>query len=210
MARGMRRRSAVACALVAGLAGSLWAQPVRFDDVVRNLRNPDARIRLNAVRLLREAKYPEAMLPLAPLVNDPLDPIQLEAIAAELSFFLVQDVPERRRRALLVEVRNRGGAHAAFNLGPLGVWPRPVPPEVMLALLRAVDDETGRVRFEAIYAAATISRAPLAPEAEPLLIKALDHYDPQVRIGAALLAGRAGVTSAADPLIKLVNDSNAD
>ena len=62
----------------------------------------------------------------------------------------------------------------------------------MLALLKAVDDETPRVRFEAIYAAATIGKAPLGPEAEPLLIKALDHYDPQVRAGAALFAGRAG------------------
>jgi HEAT repeat protein len=77
----------------------------------------------------------------------------------------------------------------------------------MLALLKAVDDETARVRVEAIYAAATIGKAPLGPEVEPLLIKALDHYDPQIRAGAALFAGRAGVTAAADPLIKLVNDS---
>jgi HEAT repeat protein len=201
---------AVAAATLFANAVGAGAQPARFDDVVRNLRNPDPKIRLNSVRLLREAKYPEAIVPLSALIADPLDPIQLEAIAAELSFFLVQDVPERRRRALLVEVRNRGGAHAAFNLGPMGVWPRPVPPEVVLALLKAVDDETGRVRFEAIYAAATIARGPLAPEAEQLLIKALDHYDAQVRIGGALLAGRAGVTAAADPLIKLINDSSAD
>ena len=85
-------------------AAAASAQPARFDDVVRNLRNPDAKVRLNAVKLLREAKYPEAMVPLAALVNDPLDPIQLEAIGAELSFFLVQDVPERKRRALRVHL----------------------------------------------------------------------------------------------------------
>ncbi len=145
---------------------------------------------------------------MAALIGDPLDPIQLEAIAAELSFFLVEDVPEKRRRALIIEVRNRGGAQAAFFQGPLAVWPRPVPPEVILALLKAVDDETARVRFEAIYAAATIGKGPLAPESEQLLIKALDHYDPPVRGGAALFAGRAGITAAADPLIKLVNDSD--
>src|SRR5687768_9086716 len=104
----MRRTAAAVCALAAGLSAALAAQPARFEDVVRNLRNPDARARLNAVRLLREAKYPEAVLPLAALVNDPLDGIQLEAIGAELSFFLVQDVPERRRLGFLVEVRNRG------------------------------------------------------------------------------------------------------
>ena len=191
-------------------AAPVAAQPARFDDVVRNLRNPDPKARLNAVRLLREARYPEAIVPLAPLVNDPLDPIQLEAIAAELSFFLVEDVPERRRLGFVVEVRNRGGAAEAFELGPLAVWPRPAPPELMAALLKAVDDENPRVRLEAIYAAATIAKGPLSPDAEQLLIKALDHYDPVVRAGAARFAGRAGVKAAADELIKLVNDSNAD
>ena len=200
---------AVAVTMFTAAAGAR-AQPARFDDVVRNLRNPDPKVRLSAVRLLREAKYPESIVPVSALIGDPLDPIQLEAIAAELSFFLVQDVPERRRRAFLIEVRNRGGAQAAFLQGPLGVWPRPVPPEVILALLKAVDDETARVRFEAIYAAATIGRAPLAPEAEQLLIKALDHYDPQIRAGAALFAGRAGIAAAAEPLIKQVNDSAAE
>lgn len=193
--------------VIALTATGLSAQPERFDDVVRNLRNPDPKVRLNAVKLLREAKYPEAIVPLAALVNDPLDPIQLEAIAAELSFFLVQDVPERKRRALIVEVRNSGGAETAFQLGPLGIWPRTAPPELMLALLKAVDDENARVRSEAIYTAATIGRAPLEPETEQLLIKALDHYDPQVRKGAAQFAGRAGVKGAADALVKAVNDS---
>ena len=101
----------VAAATVA--AAVVNAQPARFDDVIRNLRNPDPKVRLAAVKLLREAKYPEAIVPLAALVGDPLDPIQLEAITAELSFFMVQDVPERRRRALFIEVRNGGGAQAA-------------------------------------------------------------------------------------------------
>ena len=76
--------------------------------MVRNLRNPDPKVRLSAVRLLREARYPEAIVPMAPLVNDPIDQIQLEAIAAELSFFLVEDVPREARRVAFVEVRNRG------------------------------------------------------------------------------------------------------
>ena len=193
------------CALAASQA--LPAQP-RFDDVVRNLRNPDPKARLAAVRLLREAKYPEAIVPMAPLVNDPLDPIQLEAIAAELSFFLVADVPERRRRAFVVEVRNRGAAATAFELGRLAVWPRPAPPEVITALLKAVDDENPKVRFEAIYAAGTIARPPLAADAQDLLIKALDHYDPAIRTGAARVAGRLQVKAAADALIKGINDSN--
>ena len=192
------------------LVGVGSAQPPRYEDVVRNLRNPEPKVRLAAVKLLREAKYPEAIVPMAALVNDPLDPIQLEAIAAELSFFLVQDVPEKRRLGFLVEVRNRGGAPTAFELGPLAVWPKAAPPELVSALLTAADDQNARVRMEAIYAVGTIAKPPLTPEAEQMLVKALDHYDSVIRTGAARVAGRLGVKATADALIKTVNDSNAE
>jgi HEAT repeat protein len=177
--------------LAASLGAGAAAQQARYDDVVRNLRNPEPRIRLNAVRLLREAKHPEAIVPMAPLVNDALDPIQLEAIAAELSFFLVQDVPEM---GFLVEVRNRGGAPTAFDLGPLAVWPRQAPPELIANLLKAVDDDNPRVRLEAMYAVGVVGRGPLAA----------------IREAAARVAGRLAVKATADALIKAVNDSNAN
>ena len=199
-------------ALVIAFAASspAAAQPARFEDVVRNLRHPEPKVRLSSVRLLREAKYPEAIVPLAALVNDPLDQIQLEAIAAELSFFLVEDVPERRRLGGVVEVRNRGSAPTAFELGPLAVWPRRAPPEVIAALLKAVDDENPRVRLESIYAVGIVANGPLSPEHDQLLIKALDHYDPAVRTGAARVAGRLGAKAATETLFKAVNDSSAD
>ncbi|MEN3339271.1 MAG: hypothetical protein V7647_2947, partial [Acidobacteriota bacterium] len=50
---------------------SAAAQQARYDDVIRNLRNPDAKVRYSAIRLLRESKYPEAVAPIAPLVMDP-------------------------------------------------------------------------------------------------------------------------------------------
>ena len=49
---------------------------------------------------------------MAPLVLDPMDDVQLEAIAAELSFFLVEPVSSKRRVALVVEVRSAGIALA--------------------------------------------------------------------------------------------------
>src|SRR5688572_21118011 len=99
------------------------AEPPRFADVVRNLRNPDAKVRISALRLLKEAQNSEAVVPIAPLVNDPIEQIQLEAIQTELSFFLVDRVPERKRLGFLLEVRNRGGAAGTFDMGPLAVWP---------------------------------------------------------------------------------------
>src|SRR6478609_6591595 len=165
-------------------------QPMRFDDVVRNLRNPDAKTRLAAVRLLRDAKYPEAIAPLAPLVVDPMDDIQIEAILAELSFFLDQDVRTKKMIGFVIEKRMSGIAPAAFDLGPLAVWPRPVPRELLDALLQAVDDDNPKVRLEAIYAFGVVARPPLAAEQQAKLLKALDHYDAAVRSGAARVIAR--------------------
>ena len=93
---------------MAGCAAVAFGQQLRFDDVVRNLRNPDPRVRLAAVQLLHESKYAEAIAPIAALVTDPVDQIQLEAISAELSFFLLDDVRTKKRVAGFVEVRNPG------------------------------------------------------------------------------------------------------
>ena len=188
-------------------------QPARFEDVVRNLRNPDPKIRISAVRLLRETGYAEAITPLAAVVNDQLNDIQLEAIDAELSFFLVEPVPAKKHVALVVEVRTPGLAPAAFELGPLAVWPKAVPAELVDALLQAVDDENKKVRVEAIYTLGVIgsgSHLTLSEAATAKLLKALDHYDAAVRAGAARVVGRLQVKSAGDALLKAVNDSSVD
>lgn len=198
-----------ALALLAELscAAAAGAQQARFDDVVRNLRNPDAKVRLEAVRLLRESRYPEAAGPVAALVTDPVDAVQLEAIAAERAFFLAREVPGKRRVALFVEVRDSAPAATAFALGPLAVWAHPVPPELVRALIAAVDDDSRKVRLEAIYTLGTIARPPLAEADAAGLTKALDHYDPDVRAAAARVIGRLRVTSAGDALVTAVNDS---
>jgi HEAT repeat protein len=187
------------------------AQPAKFEDVVRNLRNPDPKIRVSAVRLLREAGYAEAIGPMAPLVNDPVNEIQLEAIESELSFFLVEPLPAKKRIGLVIEVRSDGRATAAFDAGPLAVWPKPAPPELVDVLLTAIDDENKKVRLEAVYTLGVIAGASGAPFPEPAaarLIKALDHYDPAIRAAAARVVGRLRVKSASEGLLKAVNDSS--
>jgi HEAT repeat protein len=188
-------------------------QPARFEDVVRNLRNPDPKMRISAVRLLRETGYAEAITPLAAVVNDQVNDIQLEAIDAELSFYLVEPVPTRNRVALVVEVRTDGRAPAAFELGPQAVWPKAVPAELVDALLQAVDDENKKVRIEAIYTLGVIGSAnqlKLSDGAVARLVKSLDHYDPAVRAGAARVVGRLQVKEAGDALLKAVNDSKSE
>jgi len=197
-------------ALLLTAATAASAQQFRFEDVVRNLRNPDPKTRLAAVRLLRDAKYPEAIAPMAPLVLDPADEIQLEAIAAELGFFLNQDVRTKKMVAFVVEKRVSGIALAAFELGPLVVWPRAVPEELVTSLLQAVDDESPKVRLEAMYAVGVVAKPPLTPDQHVRLVKALDHYDPMIRSGAARVIGRHKFPATGDALIKAVNDSNAE
>jgi HEAT repeat protein len=198
---------------VTAAVSALAQPPARFEDVVRNLRNPDPKVRVSAVRLLRETGYAEAIVPLAGVITDPVDSIQLEALDAELSFFLVEPVSAKKRVALVVEVRSEGTAPAAFEMGPLAVWPKPVPTELVDALLQAVDDTNKKVRVEAIYTLGVIgsgSHLKLSDTATASLLKALDHYDPAVRAGAARVAGRLQVKSAGDALLKAVNDSNAE
>ena len=166
--------------LVTAAVAAVAQQPARFEDVVRNLRNPDPKIRISAVRLLRETGYAEAIAPLAAVVNDQVNDIQLEAIDAELSFFLVEPVSTKKHVALVVEVRTDGRAPAAFELGPLAVWPKAVPAELVDALLQAVDDDNKKVRIEAIYTLGVIgsgSQLKLSDAAVAQLLKALDHYD---------------------------------
>jgi HEAT repeat protein len=201
------KHTVLSSALIVWLGAAGLAQQVRFDDVVRNLRNPDPRARLSALSMLRDSRYLEAIEPIAPLVNDPLDEVQLAAIDAELSFYLLDDVTARKRIAFIVEVRSSGKAETAFASGPLAVWPRPVPPALASALLAAVDDAHQKVRLDALYTFGTIATPPLADEHARLLIKALDHYDPAIRTAAARVAGRLQVKAAGEPLIKAVNDS---
>jgi HEAT repeat protein len=202
-------RLLVALPTVMAAAAVAFAQPARFEDVVRNLRNPDPKVRISAVRLLREAGYAEAIVPLAPLVNDPINDIQLEALDAELAFYLVEAIPAKRRVALVVEVRTEGRAPAAFDAGPLAAWPKPAPAELVDALLQAVDDDNGKVRTEAIYTLGVVVHGPLSEPQAARLVKALDHYDPTIRAAAARVIGRLQVKSASAGLLKAVNDSNA-
>ena len=96
-----------------------------FEDVVRNLRNPDPTEGARRAVAAARGAVSGGDRPIAPLVNDPVDEIQLEAIAAELSFFLVEPVDASEARRVVVEVRTRRAARSAFERGPLAVWPKP-------------------------------------------------------------------------------------
>jgi HEAT repeat protein len=153
--------------LLPAMAG---AGQVTFEQTAAGLKSPDAGTRLRAVQLLKDAAYPEAAIPLAAVVNDPENSIQIEAIAAELNIFLAEKITSRKHVALVIEVRKKIAAEAAFAAGPSVLGPKPVPVEVFTALRRAVHDETPDVALEALYAFGTLAPVPAGSARRDLLL----------------------------------------
>jgi HEAT repeat protein len=164
---------------------------------------------LKAVQLLRDAAYPEAAVPLAKLVGDPSDEVQLEAIAAELNIFLAERIVLRKRVGGVVEVRNRIAAEAAFSAGPSAIGPTPVPVEVLTALRGAARDDNPRVALESLYAFGVLAvepsgavRGELLRTAGPQIAALTGSNDPAVRRAAVRVMGRVFARRAHDEAIE--------
>jgi HEAT repeat protein len=197
---------------------------VPFEQVSQELSSPDRNVRLRAVQLLKDAAYPEAAVPLAKVVTDVEDDVQIEAIAAELNIFLAEKVVTRKRVGLVIEVRNKIAAEAAFTQGALAIGPRPVPPEVLTALRAAARDPNPRVGVEALYAFGTLAVEPggvrrreLLRATGPDLISMIAVANPAVRYAAVRVIGRVFErrapdepieTTVGDAIVAVLNDND--
>ena len=186
----MLTRLAVSLAIAA-------AAQISFEQTIADFSSADPKVRLNAVRLVKDSAYLEAAIPLAPLITDRDDGVQLEAIAAELNIFLAEPVVTRKRVAGIVEKRSAITAEATFSAGPLAIGGRRVPPPVLAALQSAIHDNNGRVGIEALYAfgalAANIGaaeRREMLEGAGPHLAATLGVSDPAVRFAGARVIAR--------------------
>ena len=117
---GMRRDPLpvqVCAAVIAfgALTAAAAAQP-QWQDVIRNLRHPEARTRLDAVERLGRANYVAAVEPLVPLIRDPDDRVQAAAIDAQLTFFLSDRISDRH---IVAVGGSKSRAQLAFEGGPL-------------------------------------------------------------------------------------------
>jgi HEAT repeat protein len=186
---------------LAGLGGCVAASAqVSFEESVKDLASPDAAVRLRAARALRQAAYPEAAVPLARLVTDPQDAVQLEAITAEVGLFTV---PSSKRGAV--------SAESAFTEGLDALTFRPVPIEVLTALRAAVGDDNPRVGLEALYAFGTLASEPngaarrdLLRASGPELAAAFGARDAARRRAAARVVGRVFARRAQDDAVDAV------
>jgi HEAT repeat protein len=186
-----------------------------FESVVAELKSGDKATRLRAVRLLKDAAYPEAAIPLAALVTDRDDEVQIEAIAAELNIFLAQRIVTRRRVGLVIEVRNKIAADAAFSQGPLAIGARPVPAAVLTALRTAARDTHPLVAVESLYAFGTLAIEPTGParrallrETAPDLASMIGAANLEYRYAAIRVIGRVFERRAEDdPVEAVVGDA---
>jgi HEAT repeat protein len=194
--------AAKALALLAALA------QVPLETAIADLRSPDRDTRLRAVLLLKDAAHPDAARPLVPLIGDPDDEIQYEAIGAELNAFLAEKVVSKRRVGGVFEVRNRVMAEAAFSAGPVALGVHHVPAEVMSALLSAVPDDNAYIGLEALYAFGALAPNAAGTELSDLLDKAAPEFaafvgasEPQQRIAALRVIGRVFARRVGEPAV---------
>jgi HEAT repeat protein len=174
------------CVLVA-LAG---AQQATFEEVVRDLSHRDAGVRVAAMRALVQGGHPQAIEPIARLIGDPVDAVQLEAIFSVVSFYAGEQAPTRRRIGGVFEMRGSRGPEAAFLKGPYIVAPLQVPAGVPSALVAALRDDSDRVRADALYAIAIVNPAPAARAVTDPMVPLLGDASPLVRVAAARALGR--------------------
>lgn len=201
--------------LVLALAISTGVQTPQAppEQTTAKLSDPSQKIRVEGMRELRErvenarhdrvshnvhaSNVSEAAKLIAPLLNDPVDAVQVEAISTEVGLFLAE-VPEGRRyKAGIVEVRNRSGVQAAFEAGPSATSAQEIPVEVIKGLTAAMGDTSGRVRFDATYAFGTLARHALTKaeiaDVKPgidVLRASLNDATSDVRVAAARVLGR--------------------
>ena len=191
------RRSPLVLAVCAALAFSAatTAQQYTFDDVASGLTHQNADTRLRAIEILQDAGYPEAAGPIAAVLADPDDRVQLSALEAERSLLTTRVVPRRRKIGFVVEVRSVAGGDAAAA-GQLALKPRAIPAALLTGLAIALRDNNPRVRGEAIGLAALLGPVACAAHAAPCagigdaLIENINSRESHLRRAAMQALGR--------------------
>jgi HEAT repeat protein len=152
---------------------------------------------MKAGRVLRQAACYPAAVPLAALIADPVDDVQLEGIAGEVAIFLNKNATPKRRVGYLIEVRH-DVASDAFWAGPMVAGTgRPAPAEVMAALRAAAHDDNPRVAVEALYAFGALAsevkgtrRQELQAANSAYLAELAGSPRREMRVAAAAVIGR--------------------
>jgi HEAT repeat protein len=196
------------------MVAALSAQ-IPFEQATRDLASTDLATRLRAVQMLKQTPYLEAAVPLAALITDPQDEVQLEAIAAELNIFLAEPIVPKKRVGFVVEVRTPVLAESAFSSGPLALGVHAVPIEVLTALRRGARDDNPRIALEALYAFGVLGSDPsgdarreLLRNSGPELTALTGASNAALRLAAVRVLGRVFAVRVQDaPIEEPVGDA---
>ena len=220
-------------ALCLGLVSPVLADSkASYDDLVANLKSPNARTRQEAAAALGKSRRREAVAHLSPLVRDPELKVRASVVRAFRELRDLAAVPslvtslgdgdaELRREVIgtLVEVyaekesRNpleplirflklRSDEDDRSTVAPFAA----VDPAVHLALGKALRDEEKDVRESAALALGILGGSSVLRE----LTTALQDPVPDVRAAAATAIGKVGTADDGRNLVPLLADESAD
>lgn len=185
------------------------ATPQIIEALLGALRDEDPLVRTEAAYCLGDARAKEALAALLVAVDDPHSLVRQAAIDA-LGMIGDTRATGRLLRALKDE-RPDVRFQAVIALG------RVSPKDGMEGVLRAVKDEDHHVRYIAIRVAEELSREKTAsgiatkvelPQAISENVSGwMRDEDAHVRLAAAILLGRAGISEGADELLDAIEDA---
>jgi HEAT repeat protein len=220
-------------AVCLGLVSPLLADSSSsYDDLVANLKSPNARTRQEAAAALGKSRRREAVAPLSPLVRDPELKVRVEVVRAfrelrdlaavpALVTSLGDGDPGIRREAVATLVEIYAEKESVSPLEPLirflklrsdegdraTVTPfAAVDPSVYQALGKALRDEDREVRESSALALGILGGSPALRD----LKAALQDPVPDVRAAAATAIGKVGTEEDGRSLIPLLADESGD
>ncbi len=172
-------------------------QDIAYEDVIARLKSPDEKARVDALTLLAGAGYIDAVVPVTALISDPAAAVQAQAIATEVSLFLVDEGYTRSVANRIVKSKDASLPLLGFAQGP-GATVANVPQTALItALVGAIASSTPRVRFDAMYAVGVLAPSlvkrgqfPDARGAVSRLLAVLTDPDPAQRSASIHVLGR--------------------
>ena len=202
-----------------------------YDDLVANLKSPNAKTRQEAAAALGKSRRREAVAQISPLVRDPELKVRTEAVRALRELRDLSAVPalvtslgdgdgalRQEAMAGLVEIYGEKQEHGPLDPlvrflrlrsdedeAPL-VTVAPVDPSVYQGLARLLRDELRDVREGAAYSLGLLGGTPAVRD----LAAALQDPVPEVRGAAATAIGKVGSTEDGRALIPLLADESGD
>jgi HEAT repeat protein len=200
-----------------------------FEDLLSNLKSPNARTRQDAAEALGKSRRREAVTPLAALTRDPDDKVRLEVVKALRQLRDLSAVPALLTAMSDGDVKIREEAIGSLTelyteqerSGPVdrflevfsddydrqgALTYETVDPSVYRALANALKDDDKSVREDAAYSLGILNGN---SEIRSLVI-ALQDLDSGVRGAAATTLGKVGKAEDGKALIPLLTDDNAN